>query len=255
MVVLNWDHTMINVNNLDRAIDFFSQQGITFKRGGHHENWGTENALAYFGLNYIELLTVVDQAKADSLKRSEAAAIYDANVDFKQQVERINTIAIRTDDIEATHEKLRQKGINVGAIATGKRLDQTGQLITWSIFFIDQTVGNLPLPFFIQWQGDDQTREAQLKAQGLIEPQKAGDLVVTEAIFEVPDVQKAASLFAELLDQPVEMVDEGANIKLQDRTLRFIKGTADHLMTLVFKGANQTLAGRLVRFDQIQFQF
>lgn len=255
MTILNWDHTMINVTNLDRAIDFFSQQGIVFRRGGRHENWGTENALAYFGLNYIELLTVFDQQTADGLKRGEAAAVYDANDDFKKQIERINTLAIRTTDIEATHETLQEKGINVGPITTGKRVDQTGQLITWSIFFIDQTVDGLPFPFFIQWHNSDDEREAQLKEQRLIEPQTAGDLVVTEAVFEVPDVTKAASVFAELLNQPLEMADDVAVIHLQDRSLRFVKGEANHLTTLVFKGANKNLAGQLVRFDQVQFQF
>lgn len=60
---LNWDHTMIDVTNLQDAIDYFNSKGLAFTPGGHHEYWGTKNALDYFGLNYIELLTVANKEK------------------------------------------------------------------------------------------------------------------------------------------------------------------------------------------------
>ncbi|UNL36909.1 VOC family protein, partial [Limosilactobacillus reuteri] len=50
---LNWDHTMVDVTNLQDAIDYFNSKGLAFTPGGHHEYWGTKNALDYFGLNYI----------------------------------------------------------------------------------------------------------------------------------------------------------------------------------------------------------
>nr|WP_252894747.1 VOC family protein [Liquorilactobacillus satsumensis] len=37
---LNWDHSMINVQSLDEAVQLFAKHGIIFQRGGKHQAWG-----------------------------------------------------------------------------------------------------------------------------------------------------------------------------------------------------------------------
>lgn len=255
MAVLNWDHTMINVQDVDQAVRFFGDYGIVFARGGRHEKWGTENALGYFGLNYIELISVYNEARAKDFSRASASAVYDAVQDYHQKVQRINTIAIRTSDIEETHASLKKAGINAGDIEVGKRLDEQGHLITWSIFFIDGTIDGLPYPFFIQWQGSDETREQKLTEQGLIVQHAAGDLLAKQAVFNVPDPQKTADVWGNLLESKPEKTDTGYSIQLQDRQLIFEQGSANHLVQLNFDGAGDQLKQQTLAFDQIKFSF
>ena len=113
---LNWDHTMVDVTNLQDAIDYFNSKGLAFTPGGHHEYWGTKNALDYFGLNYIELLTVANKEKAKAFPYENNSAIHDAVEDYFAGIQRITTIAIRTDNIEETHRRLKGLGLNVGDI-------------------------------------------------------------------------------------------------------------------------------------------
>ncbi|MCO7125339.1 VOC family protein [Sporolactobacillus shoreicorticis] len=255
MAVLNWDHTMINVQDVDRAAQFFGERGIVFARGGRHEKWGTENALGYFGLNYIELISVYDEARAKSFPRAGASAVYDAVQDYEQKVQRTNTIAIRTSDIEATHARLKEAGINAGDIEVGKRLDEQGRLITWSIFFIDGTIDGLPYPFFIQWQGSDETREQKLKDQGLIMSHPAGDLLVRQAVFHVPDPYKTAGVWGQLLENNPEKTDSGYKVHVEDRQLIFEQGLENHIIQLNFDGAGDQLKQQTLVFDQIKFAF
>ncbi|MET1249466.1 VOC family protein [Sporolactobacillus sp. STCC-11] len=255
MAVLNWDHTMINVQNVDQAARFFGDHGIVFARGGRHEKWGTENALGYFGLNYIELISVYDEARAKNFPRAGASAVYDAVHDYEQNVQRINTLAIRTSDIEATHARLKQAGVPAGDIEVGKRLDEQGHLITWSIFFIDGTIDGLPYPFFIQWQGSDETREQKLKDQGLIVSHPAGDLLARQAVFHVPDPEKAATIWGQLLDGQSEKTAAEYRIQLQDRQLIFKQGSENHIVQLNFDGAGDSLKHQTLVFDQIKFAF
>ncbi|MDN3954462.1 VOC family protein [Sporolactobacillus laevolacticus] len=255
MAVLNWDHTMINVQNVDEAAKFFGDHGIVFARGGRHEKWGTENALGYFGLNYIELISVYDKERAKQFSRSDASAVYDAVKDYQQKVQRINTIAIRTTDITATHDRLKKAGINVGAVEEGQRLDEQGNLITWSIFFIDDTIDGLPYPFFIQWQGSDKVREQKLTEQGLIVQHAAGDLVARQAVFHVPDPKKVAEIWSGLLESKTENTDSEYQVELGDRQLIFKKGSEKHIVQLNFDGAGDQLKQQTLALDNIKFSF
>lgn len=255
MAVLNWDHTMINVQDVDEAAKFFGDHGIVFARGGRHEKWGTENALGYFGLNYIELISVYDKERVKQFSRSEASAVYDAVQDYQQEVQRINTIAIRTTDIEAVHKRLKDAGINVGEIEEGQRLDEQGHLITWLIFFIDDTIDGLPYPFFIQWQGSDKAREQKLTEQGLIVQHAAGDLVARQAVFHVPDPEKVAGIWSGLLESNIENTDSEYQVQLGDRQLIFKQGPENHIVQLNFDGAGDQLKQQALALDNIKFSF
>ncbi|MCL1631608.1 VOC family protein [Sporolactobacillus sp. CPB3-1] len=255
MAALNWDHTMINVQDIDAAAKFFGDHGIIFARGGRHEKWGTENALGYFGLNYIELISVYDKGRAGRFSRFDASAVYDAVQDYQSGTQRINTIAIRTTDIKATHSRLKKAGLKVNAIEEGQRLDEQGNLITWSIFFIDNTVDGLPYPFFIQWQGSDQERQQKLKEKGLIVQHPAGDLVVRQALIHVPDPEKVARTWGELTEKAPEHIADGYQILLGDRLLLFKQGTENRIVQLNFEGAEHSLKYQILTYEHIKFLF
>lgn len=76
-------------------------------------------------------------------------------------------VALRSDDIDATHDHLRRKGLAVSPIVDGQRHDPQGNVIRWRIFTIDGDTDGLVYPFVLQWGEDDETRLARLRAQGL----------------------------------------------------------------------------------------
>jgi catechol 2,3-dioxygenase-like lactoylglutathione lyase family enzyme len=253
---LAWDHTMINVLDVDEQIRRFAEHGIKFARGGKHEVWGTENALGYFGLNYIELISVFDELLAASFPRDNASAVYDAAQDHRDRIERINTLAIRTHDIEETHQRLKAAGIPVGDIVDGRRLDEQGHEIRWSIFFVNGSINGLPYPFFLQWPGTDQEREVQLVQQGLIVEHPGGNLRVHRAIFEVPDVLATAEVWSLITNKTVQpQEDDGAVIDLCDRELVFRTGRANRITELEFTGAQGDLRGRTISIGDSALRF
>lgn len=255
MAELNWDHTMINVIDLEQAIKQLGERGIVFKFGGDHKQWGTTNALGYFGINYIELLSVNNSEVAQQVKRSEGASVFDAIQDYQSNQERFNTIAIRTTDIEETHQRLAKIGIKVGPVEVGQRLDPTGKLIKWLIFFIDDYFEGLPYPFVIQWAGTDETRAAELTANGLITAHPAGDLKVQQAIFEVNNPKKVAELWGNIVDKNVDVVANDFMIDLNERQLIFTAGSANHLVALRFTGAKDSLKGQTVKLGNAKLIF
>ena len=249
---LNWDHTMIDVTDLQQAIDYFNSKGFAFQPGGRHKYWGTKNALDYFGINYIELLAVADPAQARAFPYENNSGIYDAVRDSLAGIQRFATIAIRTTDIEATHRRLAAQGIDVGEITGGKRVDPAGNLIQWQIFYVNDKLANgLPSPFFIQWGENDADRQVSLKKQGLIRSHAAGEIYVKQGIFKVVDPQKAASQLAAMLQTTAQHEGQDYFIEISGKQLVFAPGKANRLTKLVFAGAKQPAELQLgeIKFD------
>ncbi|GAF40708.1 hypothetical protein FC83_GL002885 [Agrilactobacillus composti DSM 18527 = JCM 14202] len=252
---LNWDHSMINVQDLDQAIALFQDHGVIFKRGGQHEAWGTANALGYFGINYIELISVFDLAKAAAVTRNQAASLYDATQDYEAKRQRFNTVAIRSSDLQATWASLKASGVPVGPISEGQRTDAQDHLITWQIFFIDADFEGLPYPFFINWQSTDADRIAQLTQQGLIEPHPAGDLKVIQGTFEVVHPKAAAEFWAKLVGSTATAQGVDYVVPIHERQFKFTQGVANHLTTLQFAGATGELAGQTIQLGDAKLTF
>ncbi|SES41232.1 VOC family protein [Salipaludibacillus aurantiacus] len=55
---LEFDHSVHYVNDLDRVTETFQAHGVNVFHGGSHKLWGTHNALSYFGLTYLEFISV-----------------------------------------------------------------------------------------------------------------------------------------------------------------------------------------------------
>lgn len=111
MTTLQWDHAVQFVNQPEAAIEVFAGQQLRAAVGGRHPGWGTRNALSYFGLTYIEFLAISDpdelRAATDRFLLSRDAAR------LLQENEALFRVALRSDDIDATHDHLRRKGLDV----------------------------------------------------------------------------------------------------------------------------------------------
>lgn len=243
MATLQWDHAVQFVNQLEAAIETFAGQQLRAVAGGRHPGWGTRNALSYFGLTYIEFLAISDpdelRAATDRFLLSrDAARLLPEN-------EALFRVALRSDDIDATHDNLRRKGLAVSPIVDGQRHDPQGNVIRWRIFTIDGDTDGLVYPFVLQWGEDDETRLARLRAQGLDVPHPLGDIVLEQAVFEVDNPQA-------LLGFPPQG-EQGLDVGGQWFTFR--EGAANQLTELVFRVANPALKGQRFRVGNGVYRF
>ncbi|STU91565.1 Uncharacterised protein [Klebsiella pneumoniae] len=125
MATLQWDHAVQFVNQPEAAIEIFAGQQLRAVAGGRHPGWGTRNALSYFGLTYIEFLAIADpdelRAATDKFLLSrDAARLLPEN-------EALFRVALRSDDIDATHDQLRRTGVTVSPIVGWPAQRSAGQ--------------------------------------------------------------------------------------------------------------------------------
>ncbi|QFU64474.1 VOC family protein [Klebsiella quasipneumoniae] len=250
MATLQWDHAVQFVNQPEAAIEIFAGQQLRAVVGGRHPGWGTRNALSYFGLTYIEFLAISDpdelRAATDRFLLSrDAARLLPEN-------EALFRVALRSDDIEATHDHLRRNGLAVSPIVDGQRHDPQGNVIRWRIFTIDGDTDGLVFPFVLQWGEDDETRLARLRAQGLDVPHPLGDIVLEQAVFEVDNPQAVRDRWQALLGFPSQG-EQGLDAGGQWFTFR--QGSANQLTELVFRVANPALKGQRFRVGNGVYRF
>jgi catechol 2,3-dioxygenase-like lactoylglutathione lyase family enzyme len=149
-----FDHAVILVADLIQAGAAFERLGFTVSPGGEHTGLGTHNALIRFGVDYLELLAVRDEAEAAGAGRSRS-----------EIVERIHagngglaSFALATSDIEADAARLRDTGLAATGPFAMQRRRPDGKLLSWRLLVPAGSQWGRPWPFFIQWDQDDRTR-------------------------------------------------------------------------------------------------
>lgn len=250
MATLQWDHAVQFMNQPEAAIQTFADQQLRAVAGGRHPWWGTRNALSYFGLTYIEFLAISDP---DELRAATDRFLLSRDAErLLPENEALFRVALRSDDIEATHDQLRRKGLAVSPIVDGQRNDPQGNIIRWRIFTIDGDTDGLVYPFVLQWGEDDTTRLARLRAQELDVPHPLGDIALEQAVFEVVNPQAVRDRWQALLGFPPQG-EQGLDVGGQWFTFR--EGPANQLTELVFRVANPALKGQRFRVGNGVYRF
>jgi hypothetical protein len=254
MTTCHWDHTVQYVNDLDRAIKMFAENGLHAFRGGSHKKWGTYNALSYFDLTYIEFLAIEDRDLAE--KSIGINCVVTDSVKLLPEHESMNRIAIRTDDIEEMAASLKAQGLDLSPIVDGSRLDTQGQLIEWRMMTIEGDFQGLAYPFVIQWKGTDIERLENLTASGIITPHPTGDVSLKSAVFYVSDPIAAAAHWGLLFGLTVTKVGNGfATLPIGDKSFIFKKGDANQLKQLIFKTDAVGLKDRTIFIGEGEYLF
>ncbi|MDU7250523.1 MAG: VOC family protein, partial [Klebsiella pneumoniae] len=161
-------------------------------------------------------------------------------------------VALRSDDIDATHDQLRRTGVTVSPIVDGQRNDPQGNIIRWRIFTIDGDTAGLVYPFVLQWGEDDATRLTRLRAQRLDAPHPLGDITLEQAVFEVVNPQAVRDRWQALLGFP-PLGEQGLDVG--GRQFIFREGAANQLTELVFRVANPALKGQRFRVGNGVYRF
>src|SRR5204863_3015141 len=100
------DHVLLPVADLEvGAQRFYERFGLKGIPGGRHPGLGTANRIVPLGLQYLELIAVVDEteAAASRLGRRVAAAAAAGRT--------FSDWALRTEDLESLRRKLRSRSL------------------------------------------------------------------------------------------------------------------------------------------------
>lgn len=136
--MLQLDHLIIAVNDLDDAINNFTALGFTVRFGGVHASGATQNALVVFSDGtYLELMAPTGQpAKPNTPDYTFLFARGEGFAGF----------CLSSDDLPADAALIQQRGGNIGPISEGGRVRPDGVAMRWRSAWIDEQ----SLPFVMQ---------------------------------------------------------------------------------------------------------
>src|SRR5215472_5471858 len=104
-MVTRFDHVVIAVRDLDEAIFRYQALGFDVRPGGRHVGLGTHNAIVRFGLDYLELISIYDQAEAAAGRAGGIGTLVDF---FSKREGGLVGYALATSTMEQEAEYLRQ---------------------------------------------------------------------------------------------------------------------------------------------------
>ncbi|MGD6817146.1 VOC family protein [Metabacillus sp. 84] len=194
----------------------FQLLGFHTVPGGRHEDWGTANSLSYFGLEYIELLSIENQEKAaasDNPLISMCASL-------KEQG--LCQVGIRTEEMEELADLLLHQGLTVSGPFPGSRKREDGSVISWRMLFAGHPESDCSLPFFIEWGTPDQVRKEDLIRTGALAPHPNGIKAIKEVLFFTENPLELASRWSEWFGLEKQSAESGqAKLRLGDQNLLF----------------------------------
>jgi catechol 2,3-dioxygenase-like lactoylglutathione lyase family enzyme len=221
-MITRFDHAVIAVSDLDRAIEAYRSLGFDVFPGGRHEHRGTHNALIRFGgADYIELLGVYDPDKAvhSGLNgRTLAEFVRDREGGLVGH-------CYATDDIEAEAAGTRKAGLEMVGPFEMRRERPDGRALTWRLLVPVDIPWRRRWPFFIQWDDPDEER---LSVEG-VGAHPNGARAVTGVAVAVRDLEEAVRLYSTLFSAEAGRGDESAELAAKRATFDIRGFTIDLL--------------------------
>ena len=172
LVSMKLDHVLIAVADLAAAgREIESRHGLASIEGGRHPAWGTANRVVPLGDSYLELVAVVDAAKAvqSAFGRWVASGV--------SSIARPLGWAVRTSQLDALARRLDLP------VHAGSRTTPGGDQLRWRSAGIDQAVAEPSLPFFIEWG-----RQTQLPGHAAIS-HRAGNATISRLVLDADPVR------------------------------------------------------------------
>jgi hypothetical protein len=153
-MMTRFDHLVVATRDLETASQRFRALGFEVRPGGEHPGQGTRNAIIRFGLDYIELLAIRDEAEARTGSLSGATL-----VEYLREREwGMAGYALATDDIERVAARFREATLPVVGPVAMSRQRPDGSTLAWRLLIPDGTPWRRPWPFLIQWLTPDSER-------------------------------------------------------------------------------------------------
>jgi len=204
------DHVVIAVRDLAAATARYRALGFDARPGGRHTGRGTHNAIVRFGLDYLELISVYDEAEARAAGRAEL-------VDFLREGEGLVAYALATDDLAAEAERFVRAGLPVIGPFAMERVRPDGTRLSWRLVIPGDSSYRRPWPFFIGW---DQSDDERLARDG-VAAHPNGAQSVRRVTVGVRDLDAARDLYARVIGLRPDGTDAfaigGARVTLERR--------------------------------------
>ena len=188
-MIARFDHAVIAVSDLDRAVEAYRRLGFEVFPGGRHEHRGTHNALIRFGgADYIELLGVYDAETA-----VESGLNGRTLAEFVQDREGgLVGHCYASDDIEAEAARMREASLEMVGPFEMRRARPDGRTLTWRLLVPEDIPWRRRWPFFIQWDDPDEER---LSVEG-VGNHPNGASSITGVSVVVRDLDEAVGLYS-----------------------------------------------------------
>lgn len=188
--------------------------------GGSHKQWGTCNALMYVSNAYIEWLSLENE-KIATLSENPLVKLYLYDRDYG---EGWGTVCFSVNGIEEFNKQLIAKGYTTSGVLNAERATVQGAIRKWKMVFIEQAPSDdLPYPFFIEWETEEQTRWNELRQDGTLVKSNE-QLEITDCLFSVENAVETTNQWATLLE--VEKTEDTV-IRLSNCNMRFIDGASE----------------------------
>ncbi len=231
---IQFDHLVIFVNDLDKAVFKFKEQGLHVVYGGSHPMWGTYNALIYIGKAYIELIAV----EHEDIYSQAAEKPYTLHETYALNTRKngYTRMAMRTMDGQPVANALEVAGFDVHGPDSFSRLTRTGDTVEWKMVHIGVEERRAIFPFIIQWSSPDEERFKTLRTQNFIAPHMVGDVILSEVHVHEGDLQLLAT-FYEAMQIPVVKAEGRLIVQVGETKVYYY---ADCVMnpTIVLKNAD-----------------
>ncbi|MEO4052842.1 VOC family protein [Solibacillus sp. CAU 1738] len=175
------DHIVHFVDNPEQAIEEMTAQGLHVVKGGHHEQWGTYNALSYFGSQYIEFIGIEDENKFE--KAAKMPYTLHETYEKSNRINGIIRLAIRTTTIQQDADMFSAAGLEVYGPEHFSRTRPDGSVVSWQLLHIGHKSQTVPFPFFIQWDKSNEEREQENKERGITGTHSVGNVKLKEIVY------------------------------------------------------------------------
>ena len=235
------DHIVIAIRDLDQGIARYRELGFDARPGGRHTGRGTHNAIVRFGLDYLELVSVYDEAEARAAGRGEL-------VDFLATREGPTGYVLATDDIAAEAERIRDGGLSVVGPFAMERLRPDGSRLTWRLVIPGDGADRRPWPIFIQWDQSDAERLARDGATA----HPNGARGIRSVTVGVRDLPAARHLYGAVFG----LAPAGADaFRAGNATIELVPASDDGLVAIALTGTTDreldaALAGGSIRLER-----
>jgi len=198
-MLLGLDHAIIAVRDLSGAMKQLERAlGVTVTPGGEHLEDGTYNAIVRFGIEYLELISVRDPARAAANERGQSI------LRFLKRGNGLLGFALGTDDLDGDMAGAASRNHGLVGPVPGSRCRPDGTLMTWRRAAVAGDLWGHTLPFLVQHDTPLEERRRWAPAEG--HPLRVtGIPLLSVAVAELdPNIEE----YRGLLGEPPEAVED-----------------------------------------------
>ena len=196
------DHVLIAVPDLEEGARWLAEtHGLSAVAGGRHPGRGTANMIVPLGTMYLELITVVNPAEADTLPFSLVPEALERGWRFAGW-------ALRTSNLDAAAARWRESGIDAVGPFEGARRRPDGVVLRWRT--MHQASHDAALPFLIEWNVPEGEHPAERPVQ---HPADDPRFEKIEVLARDPD--RVRSAVGEVASYSVQRADESRIVRVR----------------------------------------